>query len=70
MDFLEYDDADETLNDEPDNIEYQNGPTAFGTFVGTCGTCGTTWEFGSYEVIPAPYPHGTCPNCHQWVAVF
>ena len=24
----------------------------------------------SYKVIPRPYPHATCPNCHNWVAVF
>ena len=49
---------------------YQNGPTEHGTFVGTCTNCGIVWEFESYEVLPVPYPHGTCPNCHQWVAVF
>ena len=47
-----------------------NGPTAHGTFVGTCTNCGIVWEFESYEVLPVPYPHGTCPNCRQWVAVF
>lgn len=47
-----------------------NGPTARGTFVGTCTNCGVTWEFENHEVIPVPYPHGTCPRCRQWVAVF
>ena len=41
-----------------------------GTFVGTCTGCGVTWEFENHEVIPVPYPHGTCPKCRQWVAVF
>lgn len=48
----------------------QNGPTDHGTFVGTCENCGIVWEFENYEVIPVPYPHGTCPNCRQGVAVF
>ena len=47
-----------------------NGPTTRGTFVGTCTGCGVTWEFENHEVIPVPYPHGTCPKCRQWVAVF
>ena len=49
---------------------YENGPTARGTFIGTCQTCGIVWEFENYEVIPVPYPHGTCPRCGEWVAVF
>ena len=49
---------------------YRNGATARGNFIGTCKICGIVWEFENYEVIPVPYPHGTCPNCHQWVAVF
>ena len=48
----------------------ENGPTAHGTFIGTCTNCGAVWEFGNGEVIPVPFPHGTCPNCGQWVAVF
>ncbi len=47
-----------------------NGPTTRGTFIGTCTNCGVTWEFENHEVIPVPYPHGTCPRCRQWVAVF
>ena len=49
---------------------YRNGITDHGTFVGTCKLCGIVWEFRSVEVRPVPYPHGTCPKCHQWVAVF
>lgn len=45
----------------------QNGPTDRGSFVGTCQSCGIVWEFENAEVIPAPYPHGTCPRCGQWV---
>ena len=56
--------------DNEDDINYRNGPTGRGTFVGTCKMCGIVWEFENYEVIPVPYPHGTCPNCRQWVAVF
>lgn len=64
------------FNHEPEDEDavhynnYRNGVTDHGTFVGTCNLCGTVWEFESYEVLPVPYPHGTCPNCHQWVAVF
>ena len=49
---------------------YRNGITDHGTFVGTCKLCGIVWEFRSVEVIPVPYPHGICPKCHQWIAVF
>ena len=57
--------------DDPSRYNnYQNGPTDHGTFVGTCMNCSIVWEFENYEVIPVPYPHGTCPKCHQWVAVF
>ena len=49
---------------------WQNGPTERGTFVGTCRHCGIVWEFDNCEVIPVPFPHGTCPKCHEWVAVF
>ena len=61
-------------NDDPSDSpgfqqDYRNGPTNRGTFIGTCSSCGTVWEFENYEVIPVPYPHGTCPNCHIWVAV-
>lgn len=57
--------------DDPSRYNnYQNGPTDHGTFVGTCENCGIVWEFENYEVIPVPYPHGTCPRCCQWVAVF
>ena len=56
--------------DDPNPNGFQNGPTDHGTFVGTCKNCGIVWECESHEVIPVPYPHGTCPNCHQWVAVF
>lgn len=59
----------DSLNDE-DYISYRNGPTGHGTFIGTCKLCGIVWEFENYEVIPVPYPHSTCPNCRQWVAVF
>lgn len=61
--------VDDSFGDE-DYTDYRNGPTAHGTFVGTCKMCSIVWEFENYEVIPVPYPHGTCPNCHQWVAVF
>ncbi len=61
---------DDYMDDSSDYISYQNGPTAHGTFIGTCKICGTTWEFESQEVLPVPYPHGTCPRCRQWVAVF
>ena len=63
-------DYDDHSNDTPDRFEYANGPTERGTFIGTCESCGIVWEFENYEVIPVPYPHGTCPKCHQWVAVF
>ena len=69
MDF--FDDSIDVSED--DAIHYnsiQNGATDHGTFIGTCKLCGTVWEFESREVLPVPYPHGTCPNCHQWVAVF
>ena len=57
--------------DDPVHYNYfQNGPTDHWTFVGNCKCCGGVWEFENYEVVPVPYPHGTCPNCHQWVAVF
>ena len=59
-----------SFDDSSDYISYRNGPTGHGTFVGTCKICGVAWEFENYEVSPVPYPHGTCPNCHQWVAVF
>jgi len=65
-----YDDNTESEEDSGFGAGYRNGPTAHGTFVGTCKICGVVWEFENYEVIPVPYPHGTCPNCHQWVAVF
>ena len=62
---------DDSFYDDPARYNYfQNGPTDHGTFIGTCQNCGTTWEFENYEVIPVPYPHGTCPKCRQWVAVF
>ena len=61
--------VDDSFGDK-DYTDYRNGPTAHCTFVGTCKMCGIVWEFENYEVIPVPYPHGTCPNCHQWVAVF
>ena len=60
-------------NDSIDSGRYnnfENGPTDHGTFIGNCSNCGITWEFENYEVIPVPYPHGTCPRCGQWVAVF
>ena len=52
------------------DLNSRNGPTDHGTFIGTCEGCGIVWEFENYEVIPAPYPHGICPNCRRWVAVF
>lgn len=61
---------DDPLEDPSHYNNYQNGPTDHGTFIGNCKMCGTTWEFPSSRVIPVPYPHATCPNCHQWVAVF
>ena len=62
---------DDNYFDDPIHYNsFQNGPTDHGTFVGNCKNCGVVWEFENYEVIPVPYPHGTCPNCHQWVAVF
>ena len=61
---------DNQPGDMNDNGAYLNGPTTRGTFIGTCQNCGIVWEFENYEVIPVPYPHGTCPRCHQWVAVF
>ena len=61
---------DDPLKDPRHYNNYQNGPTDHGTFIGNCKMCGTTWEFPSSRVIPVPYPHATCPNCHQWVAVF
>ena len=61
---------DDYIDDSADFTVYQNGPTDHGTFIGTCKICGTTWEFESREVLPVPYPHGTCPRCRQWVAVF
>ena len=61
---------DDDFNGTNDNGAWQNGPTDHGTFVGTCTNCGIVWEFENYEVVPVPYPHGTCPHCHQWVAVF
>ena len=69
MDFF-----DDSLDVSPEDAEhynyFRNGATDHGTFIGTCKLCGTTWEFENYEVLPVPYPHGTCPRCHQWVAVF
>ena len=61
---------DDPLKDPRHYNNYQNGPTDHGTFIGNCKMCGTTWEFPSSRVIPVPYPHATCPNCRQWVAVF
>ena len=61
--------TDDSLDDQ-DFTNYRNGPTDHGTFVGTCKLCGIVWEFENHEVIPVPYPHGTCPNCRLWVAVF
>ena len=61
---------DDPLEDPRHYNNYQNGPTDHGTFIGNCKMCGTTWEFPSSRVIPVPYPHATCPNCRQWVAVF
>ena len=61
---------DDPLKDPRYYNNYQNGPTDHGTFIGNCKMCGTTWEFPSSRVIPVPYPHATCPNCRQWVAVF
>lgn len=61
---------DDPFNDPRHYNNFQNGPTDHGTFIGNCKICGTTWEFKSYKVIPRPYPHATCPNCHNWVAVF
>ena len=58
------------FDDAADYNYFCNGPTNHGTFAGTCKNCGIIWEFKNYEVIPVPYPHGTCPNCRQWVAVF
>ncbi len=49
---------------------YRSGPTKGGTFIGTCSRCGMVWEFENYEVVPVPYPHGTCPTCREWVKVF
>ncbi len=60
----------DSFDDQIPNGSFQNGPTDHGTFIGTCKSCGIVWEFENYEVIPVPYPHGTCPNCRQWVAVF
>ena len=62
--------SDDEYDDPVHYNFFQNGPTDHGTFVGNCKNCGVVWEFENYEVIPVPYPHGTCPNCHQWVAVF
>ena len=61
---------DDPLEDPRHYNNYQNGSTDHGTFIGNCKMCGTTWEFPSSRVIPVPYPHATCPNCRQWVAVF
>ena len=61
---------DDPFEDPRHYNNYRNGPTDHGTFIGNCKMCGTTWEFPSSRVIPVPYPHATCPNCHQWVAVF
>ena len=58
------------FDDAADYNYFRNGPTNHGTFVGTCSNCGIVWVFENYEVIPVPYPHGTCPNCRCWVAVF
>ena len=41
-----------------------------GGFNGYCRNCGHQVYFSTYDVIPAPYPHGTCPYCNNWVAVF
>ena len=47
----------------------RNGPYR-GGFRGYCRMCNQQIFFSTYDVIPAPYPHGTCPYCHNWVAVF
>ena len=39
-------------------------------FTGYCRNCGHQGYFTTYDVIPQPYPHGTCPYCQNWVAVF
>lgn len=39
-------------------------------FTGFRNNCGQQIYFSTYDVIPQPYPHGTCPYCHNWVAVF
>ena len=70
MGFFDDDSIDVSWEDAGHYNNFRNGPTDHGTFVGTCKLCGITWEFENYEVLPVPYPHGTCPNCHQWVAVF
>ena len=75
MSFFNFDnEPDDTIDVDPEDAvhynNFRNGATDHGTFVGTCRLCGTVWEFESGEVLPVPYPHGTCPNCRQWVAVF
>ena len=42
----------------------------FGKYRGTCKVCGIVWEFEGYELSLEPYPHGDCPYCGNWVAVF
>lgn len=48
---------------------HRNGVYGKG-FTGYCRNCGHQVYFSTYEVIPQPYPHGTCPYCQNWVAVF
>ena len=41
-----------------------------GKYRGKCEICGIVWEFEGDELSLEPYPHGDCPYCGSWVAVF
>ena len=38
--------------------------------IGTCKNCNIVWEFEDGEIILMPFPHGDCPRCGAWVALF
>ena len=35
-----------------------------------CDNCKRKYIIENYEIELQPYPHFTCPNCGEWIAVF
>lgn len=35
-----------------------------------CDNCHRQWLFEGYELSLAPWPHGVCPACGQWIPAF